>query len=67
MKTLVSQIVGKATLWLVLGFMAIAGLGSVVQLRAQGPHPDACSGSCLPGSCHAGCFCSGIHGSCVSR
>jgi len=60
MKTLVSQIPRKAALWMVLGVMALAGLGSVAQLWAQRQTPDDCGTTCgTPhgGICHHPCYC----------
>jgi hypothetical protein len=66
MKTLVSQITRPLVLWVAIAMMALIGLGSVVELRAQSPIPKPCGGSCLPGACTRGCICSGLHGQCVS-
>jgi len=61
MKRLVLQITRPTALWAVLGIMALAGLGSVVQLQAQKVQPpQACAGApCTNHHCARPCVCAG--------
>jgi hypothetical protein len=59
MRALGFHLTRPTVLWLALGFMALAGIGSVAQLHAQAPPSDCLGEPCGPGYgvCPGGCFC----------